>query len=356
MEGKRTVVHIIDGLARGGAETLLAGVVSSLHDVRHVIISLKKGNDFEIELKGIDIWFLDFKWFHSIPSAVFAIKKILRKYKVDIIHSHLFFSVIISRLVCSNKVVLINSYHAVLYGKEGADYPIHARLLDRITYNERIITLCVSNGVRMNLGKYIGIRNNIYVLYNFIADSFFNNYRLQPNLNSHIKVVCVGNLKPDKNYQIIIKAISLLSSHVKNRISLDIFGQGGELTNLHNKCKELEINNIHFKGIEPNIANKLPKYDFYILSSRSEGFGLAVIEAMAIGLPALVSNLPVLREVTNEKAIYFNHENAEELASLIEEFSSGKFDLQSISYQGHLHASNFTKRNYLKELMRYYQI
>ena len=57
---------------------------------------------------------------------------------------------------------------------------------------------------------------------------------------------------------------------------------------LHQLAEKLEIKpNVHFAGVTPDIAKEYEKSDIFVCSSRYESFGLATIEAMSFGIPAI---------------------------------------------------------------------
>jgi glycosyltransferase involved in cell wall biosynthesis len=350
------VLHVIDSLGRGGAETLLVGVIKATPELNHVIVSLKPLNEFSEELTGYKIYFLNVQWYHSLPKIVYQLKQIIVQNKVDVVHAHLFWSIIASRLACPRNTRLINSYHAVLYGQTSGKYPFYARLLDKFTYYNKVITLCVSDEVRKNIKENIGIKQNVYVLHNFIENEFYNNFPLKQKKAGLLKFVAVGNLKKDKNYEVILEAFTKLNVHAKDAICLDIYGKGPLLEDLLNKCREKNISNIHLKGSVRNISEVLLGYDVYIISSTSEGFGLAVIEAMAVGLPAIVSDIPTLREVTGGYALYFDPLSADDLTQKISLLLSGSVDVATLAEQGHAFAKKYTKKSYLKELLHFYSV
>ncbi|WP_158546160.1 glycosyltransferase [Adhaeribacter pallidiroseus] len=349
------MLHIIDSLGRGGAEMLLVGTIKSTPEFNHVIISLRPLNEFTDELKFIKVYFLNFRWYHSLPSAISKVKKIISENSVDIIHAHLFWSVIISRLVCPTYIKLINSYHAMLYGKTGgANYPFYARLLDELTYSNRIVTLCVSEQVKSNIKQYVGIEENVYVLYNFIENTFFDKFRISTVKSEKIRLVAVGNLKKDKNYTVVLEALAQLGSGIKDCVTLDIYGSGPLMEELKLMCKYKNLNNVQLKGSVNNISMVLPNYDVYIISSTSEGFGLAVVEAMAVGLPVIASNIQTLREVTGGHAIYFNPLSSTELSSKIGNIMDGKYNLQELATLAHQYAKKYSKEVYLDNLRSIY--
>ncbi|WP_192821707.1 glycosyltransferase [Rufibacter sp. LB8] len=351
---RKVIVHIIDSLGRGGAETLLIGVVNSLAEFNHVIISLKPLNEFELELQGVKVHFLNLKWYHSIPGVAFEVKKIIKASAADVVHANLFWSSIVSRIATPRNVKLINSYHALIYGSEGANYPVYARLLDKFTYYPAITTLCVSKGVKDNLAVHVGINKNAHILHNYIEDAFYSNYRPARIEEGKCKLVAVGNLKEDKNYKVIIEAFSQLSSPLQEHITLDVYGKGALLESLKEQCRNKQVSNIYFKGSVTNVAAILPAYDAFILSSKTEGFGIAVAEAMAVGLPVIVSDLPVLREITAGIAVYFDPFKPGSLCQVIEDFVTDKRKMVELSAKGHDVSRLYQKDLYLKKLTEFY--
>ena len=56
----------------------------------------------------------------------------------------------------------------------------------------------------------------------------------------------------------------------------------------------------------------------FIFPSVYEGFGIPILEAMAAQCPMLLSDIPIFREITQDQAIYFRHDNIEAIANAIE--------------------------------------
>ena len=136
--------------------------------------------------------------------------------------------------------------------------------------------------------------------------------------------------------------------------TLDIFGNGPLLSSLQRRVKELELENVHFKGSVPDIADRLKDYNLYIISSSFEGFGIAVAEAMAAGLPVIVPNLSVLKEVTNGHALFFEHDKPQQLAGCIASVYKGEADMRLITAQGQQNAQRFRKDAYMHQLIQIY--
>jgi glycosyltransferase involved in cell wall biosynthesis len=322
----------------------------------HIIISLRKENEFGDQLKGIKIFYLDLKGYLSIPRLVGKVKKIISSCESRmIVHAHMFWANIISRLAIPGHIPLFNSYHSVSYGSKGANYPFYAILLDRLTYNKRVNTLCVSSAVKENIKKYVGIRDNVEVLFNYVNDKFYTSKECHYQPGNVLRLVSVGNLKQQKNHMLTLEAMSILrvNGHGE-KCTLDIFGRGPLLQSLKDAADKLGLNNVHFKGSASDIPERLKQYDAYVLSSSYEGFGIAIAEAMASELPLIVSDLPVIRDVTNGHGLFFNPKSPSELVKRIESVLSGEIDLVSLSTAAKQRAELYRKENYLKILSSIY--
>lgn len=105
--------------------------------------------------------------------------------------------------------------------------------------------------------------------------------------NSDFMIISVGELNKNKNHETVIRAVALLK---KKNIHYFIAGQGNERENLIRIAKELNVN-LHILGYRTDIAELLKTADVYAFPSYREGLSVALMEAMASGLPCVVSKI-----------------------------------------------------------------
>jgi glycosyltransferase involved in cell wall biosynthesis len=92
----------------------------------------------------------------------------------------------------------------------------------------------------------------------------------------------------------------------EKELALVIIGKGKELVNLQRLAKKLKITDrCLFCGFRSNAVNYFRHFDFFIAPSRSEGFGLALIEAVQQKVPVICSDLVVFKELFNENEVTF---------------------------------------------------
>lgn len=159
----------------------------------------------------------------------------------------------------------------------------------------------------------------------------------------------IGTLQPRKNIPILIEALNTyLNKHQKNDIHLVLAGN----RNSHNFDKKIdkaiEKNNLKDKIIFPGWIDEddkpalLQSAEYFIFPSLYEGFGIPVIEAMAAGTPVICSDIPVLREIGGEAALFFDPENSAQLVENISKILSGKNLRDGLIAQGKNAAQKFT--------------
>jgi len=159
--------------------------------------------------------------------------------------------------------------------------------------------------------------------YHIPTDVIYNPLTLEPgsiSTGTSKKFLAVGRFSHrHKGFDLLIQAFHLFAQ--KNQDwTLDIVGEGVE--------EEMYRKMIADYGLQERITihpftNHIQSYysaaQVYVLSSRWEGFGLVLVEAMAHGLPVVSSNLPTSKEIMGDFGLYYKNENIEELALRLEE-------------------------------------
>ena len=134
------------------------------------------------------------------------------------------------------------------------------------------------------------------------------------------KFLAVGRFsRLHKGFDLLIKAFSIFAKNNKEW-TLDIVGEGVEEDMYHKLIAE---HNMHDRITIHPFTDDVQQYysdaQIYVLSSRWEGFGLVLVEAMSHGLPIVSSDIPTSKEIMGDFGIYFKNGDIEELAKALEE-------------------------------------
>jgi glycosyltransferase involved in cell wall biosynthesis len=353
---KQTIIILINNFARGGAEILLVGILPELNQRYNVIlVTLTDDNDFRgDEIICSQKYTLGFTTKFSIIKCIQKLKKIIRRHKPSLVHAHLVFSSLFARIACPASIPLVYTIHSTL----SKDIFSNSRILtflEKNTIRKGHSVITVSDEVMVDYEGTIKTIRNRFILNNYISNSFITQQTTAKDYDhlKKLRLVAVGNIKVTKNYTYLVKALTQLKEYP---VTLDIYGQDqGNL--LESLQKEVAVHQlpIVFKGSANNINELLVNYDVYVLPSLFEGFGIAAVEAMALGLPLLLSNLAVLKSVTMNNALFFDINDPNSFVILIKEIFAGKYDLNKLSENGiKIARSHYTKAAHVKKLFTIY--
>lgn len=122
----------------------------------------------------------------------------------------------------------------------------------------------------------------------------------------------------------ISKLMLLLTEEDAKRIKVEIYGEGAQKKELENEVNELGLKEvIEFKGRIPNtsVPAALSGLDIFCVTSEKESFGVAVVEAMAMGLPVVTTDAEGFKEVVvdRENGIIVKKRDVDAIASALKE-------------------------------------
>jgi len=134
------------------------------------------------------------------------------------------------------------------------------------------------------------------------------------NVKKANQIIYIGRLNDYKNVDVLIKAIS----KIRNSPKLIICGDGEERQNLMDLAEKLKVN-CEFKGRVSDNEKwvEIKKSLFMVFPTSFEGFGMPPMEALYCKIPCICTNIPILREVYQDKVEYFKENNVNDLVKKI---------------------------------------
>lgn len=250
---------------------------------------------------------------------LFKLSKLIKKEKIDILYGHDFFSALIVRLS------RIFSFIFFFYRLKRVYISIHLlffwlkkkhHILNKILsyFTDKVI--CVSNSVykyslkhdKIQKDKYIVIYNGIDVDEFSFSQQIRNEFRRKFGIDdSTIVFGAVGNISPRKGQLILAKAFNEVNKIYPDSILL-LFGscRGVDREEDYKKELDLFINNYKLENLiriyDPrlDINNIFTIFDFFVMPSLVEGFGLVLAEAMSTERIVIASKIPPFKEIVDD--------------------------------------------------------
>jgi glycosyltransferase involved in cell wall biosynthesis len=320
-QGRRIrILNIITRMEFGGSPLNLLDMMSRLDRRRFDLflatgLSLDPEEDLSEEAREMDVEVLavpslirDVRPFSDLR-ALWQLLKIIKRGDYDIVHCHTskagFLGPLAAR-IAGAKAVLYSPHGSILYGYFGALKTRFFVLLQKAGSRFTDKTICLSQDeIRQYLGAKIGLPEQYTYIYNGIDIQGFARKRVAARsarkrlmLESDDFIgISVGRLVPVKGYRNLIEAIGLVKRDIP-RIRLVIAGEGSEREALEEQVQTESLQkNVFFLGLRRDIPEILSCGDVFLLSSLNEGFGLVLLEAMAMRLPIVATRVGGIPEV-----------------------------------------------------------
>lgn len=152
-----------------------------------------------------------------------------------------------------------------------------------------------------------------------------NNFFANQPFNNRLIISTVAVLRQDKNIDLIIKAISMLPENIQNQLAFVLIGPDykGNAARYKTLAKKLNVEDC-FYWIGPLYGddkyNAMFSSDGYIMASDSEGFSMSIIDAMACGLPMVLTSGCNMKYLSDEKYYIMCEPYAQDIARAIFEY------------------------------------
>jgi len=189
--------------------------------------------------------------------------------------------------------------------------------LRRVAYTHAIVCIAVSNSTGNQIVHTFRPRN-LVVSGNGVSEEWLNSAQLPQKFDACF----LGRVSPRKGIEVLLHAWNLVVSRYP-KAKLVIVG-GGEDHKYVQRCKELIQklsiqDNVVMTGFldDSSVRNTLHSSRIFVLPSAREGFGLAIVEAMACGLPCVLASLPALKENFGDSAVFVDRQEPQDWANAI---------------------------------------
>ena len=218
---------------------------------------------------------------YAIPhaSAAFMAKQILKSHGINIPF-----------------VTTLHGTDITLVGRDPSFEPV-------ITFciNESDAVTAVSESLKAATFEHFKITRDIHVISNFVVPesekSVFSEHMRLKYASDGERIVChISNFRKVKRVDDVVRVFALLNKAIPSKLIL--VGDGPERYLCERLCREFNLcDKVIFLGKVRDTTHVLEIADVFLLPSETESFGLAALEAMAVGVPVISSNTGGIPEV-----------------------------------------------------------
>ncbi|HLL16615.1 MAG TPA: glycosyltransferase [Pyrinomonadaceae bacterium] len=327
------VLHLLDSLNRGGAETLALDVCRNARaNGLDLTFAATGGGELEDDFRRSGAHFVRLSRRAPLdPKLIGQLRRLITEREVEVVHCHQAVEALHAYLATrglGGRVKRVLSFHlCTADAKNRLALKFLAPRMDSNVAVSRELLACLGTEGGFATAK------NFHVVYNGVDAA-----RLQATarasgllLRSELKLAegdlllgMVGNFYADarKDQLTVCRALPAVFRREPRAHFAFAGGCAGDgATRIYqecvNYCREQGIaDRVHFLGQRADVADVLRALDIFVFSSRMDSFGVAVVEAMLVGVPSVVSDIGALLEVTDggEYASVFRTGDADDLA------------------------------------------
>ena len=299
------VLHVIKGLGPGGAERLLVSMAAARAPGTEMAIAYllphKHHLVVELEEAGARTHLLAGRRGLRDPAWPFRLVTLVRRFRPDVVHLHSPAVAAVAR-----PVLRLLGPGLAIFSTEHNEWPSFGRLTrlaNAATLPLSDVHLAVSEEVKTSMGRRH--RERTEVLIHGIPAAELVAQRGDRDLvrrelglaDDDVVVTIVANFREKKDYPTLLRA-AVEARAVEPRLRFLSVGQGPLQETLERERDRLGLgDSFRFLGYRNDPARILAASDIFTLTSRHEGLSIALLEALALGLPAVVSEVGGMKSV-----------------------------------------------------------
>ena len=346
---KIRLLHLVHGLGMGGAEVLLLHYIRALGTefYQHYVYCFGRDGPIKKKLENLDVPVRmgsrrasikrPIKFGVSLLTLVKDLLGFIREQRIQIIQSHLGdtnqLGVAVGKLA---HVPTFPTAHNTKFLDRRSNFDLRVHLIkavDAVVYRIADQVVAVSQEVKEIIQEMYGLSDSkIVVVKNGIifGNSFIEPADLKREFHARpdtLKLIAVGRLTYQKALEVLVRAVAELVKRGLEDLLVLIVGDGEERLRLEELILNLGVGRyVRLLGLRHDVMGLMKASDLFVLPSRYEGLSIAMIEAMACGLPIIASDSPGLKDyIKNEQnGLLFPVEDHKTLAERILELANDK--------------------------------
>jgi glycosyltransferase involved in cell wall biosynthesis len=305
------VLHVITGLEAGGAEVQLAMLVRHTRHDPDVVTLYNPGSVAQqIRADGVRVRDLGMAR-NTQLGALMKLRSMIADGRYDVVHTHLYRAQIYARPAArlARTPVVVTTEHSIgetHIERRKMTAGVRGLYLGSELFSDA--TIAVSDVVRERLIRWGVPGKKITVIPNGLETSALafdpvarERARAQFGIGPETYVIgALGRIDENKRVELTVEAAAPI---LGERCKILVIGRGEHRAQVEAAAARLGVtDHVIFGGFQPDTAAMMAAFDLYAASSVQETFGLAVLEAMASGLPVVYTVCPALEGIRTTQA------------------------------------------------------
>lgn len=329
IERSLNVLHLIDTTGPGGAESVFIELATSLDKSRFSSFATVPGRGWvhdSLRKSGIEPIVIPTHRTFDVRYLA-GLMRTVKRFKIGLIQSHLLSASVYSSLVgLRYRIPVISTFHGIVDVAAGdrfrrLKWSILNRGASELVFVSEPLRRAYQATQPLRLDRTTSIPNGVdcstFRPGNDVA--LREELKLQPD---DILVGAVGNIRLPKAYDVFLRAAASLR-RVSNRYKFVIVGEGmgplrDELVLLRDRLGIREA--VYFAGFREHVERIMQNLDLFLITSRSEGFSLATVQAMASGIPVVATRCGGPEEIVSDgvSGLLVDTDSPEQIAEAVE--------------------------------------
>jgi len=302
------VAYLLGSLSRGGTETLLLDVFKNASKANFDFLGIHR----KTGALQADFYATGISFFHLSPKFPFDIvyfyklRKLLKREKINVVHAQQSLDTLYARIAClGTKIKVVQTLHGYdnLTDKKNKLMSLAFKLTDKNIFVSNFQREYYTKKYKLKPEKQVTVYNGTSFNkfdFKYNTPDFLQNF----SPSAKLKMAMVGNFVRVREQNSVCKFLKLLYD---KGVAFNFYfiGKKNEAEpwrydDCVQYCAENGLNDcVHFLGSRDDVPAILQNIDAFIYSTDHDTFGIAVIEAIAVGLPVFVNDWGVMQEITN---------------------------------------------------------
>jgi glycosyltransferase involved in cell wall biosynthesis len=309
------VLHLLPHLERGGTQRWLLDVVAACRErgspVEHHVAVLGARDEMTTDFRAAGVPLHRVRFDLSGPcakvGALRTLRRLARELRVDLVQAHSRFDRPYAfALGALSRIPVVDTLHseyaAVRYGHRLASAAGARDAAERLLERTARVSLLAVSPHLIDLAEAGGSPpgRTSGSLPPTVAGPFFSSRAPTPEGAGALRLVTVTRLVSGKGVDLLIEALPDIQ-RCRPGSTLTVIGSGPERGDLEALAAATGVRaEVEFLGDRSDVARLLPRYEVFVLPTRSEGLGKAILEACAVGLHTCVPRLPSLLSILSD--------------------------------------------------------